>query len=142
MAQPITINDCMRKNPLTIHVDASLVEAVETLLENKLTGLTVTDENGRAVGSLSELDCLKCILNAIYNAGDPTHSRVKDAMRENAEFCGPGDSIVEVAQSMLQSGQRRQSVIENGQLVGQVSSSNILWALMEHSRSKSFESKK
>ncbi len=142
MAQPITINDCMHKNPLTIHVDAPLVQAVESLLEYKLTGLTVTDDEGLAVGSLSELDCLKCILNAIYNAGDPQHSRVKDAMRANPDVCRPGDSIVEVAQSMLQSGQRRQSVIEDGRLVGQVSSSNILWALMEHSRSKSFESKK
>jgi predicted transcriptional regulator len=43
---------------------------------------------------------------------------------------------VEVAQSMLQTRQRRRPVIEAGKLVGQVSSSNILWALMEHSRRK------
>jgi predicted transcriptional regulator len=48
--------------------------------------------------------------------------------------CLPTDSIVEVAQAMLKSRQRRRPVIENGKLVGQVSSSNILWALMEHSR--------
>jgi hypothetical protein len=39
---------------------------------------------------------------------------------------------------MLDSRQRRRPVIENGKLVGQVSSSNVLWALMEHSRRKMF----
>jgi predicted transcriptional regulator len=45
---------------------------------------------------------------------------------------------VEVAQSMLDSHQRRRPVMESGKLVGQVSSSNVLWALMEHSRRKIF----
>ena len=40
---------------------------------------------------------------------------------------------------MLQSRQRRRPVIDDGKLVGQVSSSNILWALMEHSRRKLFK---
>jgi len=56
--------------------------------------------------------------------------------------CAPGDSIVEVAQSMLKSRQRRRPVLENGKLVGQVSSSNVLWALMEHSRRKMFNENK
>ena len=37
---------------------------------------------------------------------------------------------------MLETQQRRRPVIENGKLVGQVSSGNVLWALMEYSRRK------
>jgi hypothetical protein len=37
---------------------------------------------------------------------------------------------------MIDTRQRRNAVIQDGKLVGQVSSSNILWALMEHSRGK------
>ena len=136
MAQPTTIKDCMRRHPLTIHRDASLVHAVEIILENRLTGLTVTDDEGQVVGILSELDCIGATLAAIYNEGDPAHTLVGDAMTAATEFCKPNDSIVEVAQSMLEHQQRRRPVIENGKLVGQVSSSNILWALIEHSRSK------
>ena len=94
----------------------------------------MTDEPGRAVGILSELDCIDTILTAIYNDGDPEHALVRDAMEGNLNVCSPGDSIVEVAQDMLKTRQRRRPVIDNGKLVGQVSSSNILWALMEHSR--------
>ena len=57
-------------------------------------------------------------------------------MTEEIHACGPEESIVEVAQRMIDSRQRRNAVIEGGKLVGQVSSSNVLWALMEHSREK------
>lgn len=136
MPQPTTIRDCMRRNPLTIKLDANLVEAIEIIFEYKLTGRTVTDGSGQVVGILSELDCIKAVLAAIYNDGDPEHSLVKDVMCSEVVTCQPGDSIVEVAQAMLESRQRRRPVIEAGRLVGQVSSSNVLWALMEHSRRK------
>jgi CBS domain-containing protein len=142
MPQPTTIKDCMRRNPFTINQDANLVQAIETLVEYKLTGLTVTDDAGRPVGVLSELDCLEAILASIYNDGDPEHALVREAMTADLNVCAPGDSIIEVAQAMLKTRQRRRPVIQDGKLVGQVSSSNILWALMEHSRRKVVQARK
>ena len=134
MPKPTSIADCMRRNPLTIHSDANIVEAIEIIVENRITGLTVVDGEGNAVGILSELDCVSAVLSAIYNDGDPEHALVRDAMSPDVNACRPSDSIVEVAQSMLETRQRRRPVLEEGKLVGQVSSSNILWALMEYSR--------
>ena len=136
MPEPTKIKDCMRRNPLTINPGANLVQAVETIVDNKLTGLTVCEDDGTVVGILSELDCVKSVLNAIYNDGNPEHSLVKDAMSTDLVTCSAEDNIVEVARSMVDSRQRRRPVLEGGKLVGQVSSSNVLWALMEHSRSK------
>lgn len=136
MPAPNVIKDCMRRNPLTIGRDANLVKAIEMIVEYKLTGLTVTDDEGKAVGILSELDCIRGVLNTLYNDGDPEQALVRDVMSTDLSTCSPGDSIVSVAQDMLDSRQRRRPVLENGKLVGQVSSSNILWALMEHSRRK------
>ena len=110
MPQPTTINDCMRRNPLTINVSANLVQAIEIIVEYKLTGLTVTDDEGRPVGILSELDCLQAILTAIYNDGDPEHAMVRDAMCDDLNVCQATDSLVEVAQSMLSTRQRRRPV--------------------------------
>lgn len=129
----------MRRNPLTIHRDANLVQAIESIVEYKLTGLTVTDDDGIAVGILSELDCIQAVLTALYNEGDPEHTLVRDAMTTDLISCSAEDGIVEVAQSMLETRQRRRPVVQDGKLVGQVSSSNILWALMEHSRRKIFD---
>lgn len=139
MAAPLTINDCMRRNPLTINTSANLVEAIETIVANKLTGITVVDEDGHAVGVLSELDCIRAILTSVYNDGDPEQALVSEVMTRAVNTCKPGDNIIEVAQSMLDTRQRRRPVIEDGRLVGQVSSSNILWALMEHSRRKIYK---
>ena len=141
MPQPTTISDCMHHKPLTVSPGANLVEAIEIITEYKLTGLTVTGESGEIVGILSELDCIKGVLTAVYNDGDPEHSLVRDVMCTDIVSCQPSDSIVEVAQSMLDSRQRRRPVVDKGKLVGQVSSSNVLWALMEHSRRKVFNRK-
>ncbi len=134
MPYPTTIKDCMRRKPLTVKADDSLVAAIDIISEYKLTGLTVTDSEGNVVGVLSEIDCIESVLGAIYNDGDPDHLLVKEAMTADAVTCGPGDSIIDVAQSMLKTRQRRRPVVSGDKLVGQVSSSNVLWALMEHSR--------
>lgn len=135
MSKPTSIRECMRRNPITISKDAPLVQAVERLVEFKLTGLTVVDENGNPCGKLTELDCIKAVLNAIYNDGNPDSTPVVMAMEDDFDTCRPEESIVEVAQRMIDTRQRRNAVVDDqGRLVGQVSSSNILWALLEHSR--------
>lgn len=134
MSKPTSIRDCMYRNPLTVRRDAPLAQAAELLVQFKLTGLTVVDDEGRACGKLTELDCIRAMLNAIYNDGSPDGARVEQAMEEGFHTCSPDESIVEVAQRMLDTHQRRNAVVENGKLVGQVSSSNILWALMSHTR--------
>lgn len=134
MTTPTSIRDCMHRNPLTIGRDAPLVKAIELLVEFKLTGLTVLDTDETPCGKVTELDCIRAVLNAIYNDGNPENVTVAQAMTDEVHACSPDESIVEVAQRMLDTHQRRNAVIQNGKLVGQVSSSNILWALMQHSR--------
>lgn len=136
MTSPTSIRDCMHRNPLTITGTAPLVKAIELLVEFKLTGLTVIDNDGTPVGKITELDCIRAVLNAIYHDGSPENIRVEQAMTEEIHACNPDETIVEVAQRMIDSRQRRNAVIQDGKLVGQVSSSNVLWALMEHSREK------
>lgn len=126
----------MHRNPLTINKNAPLVQAIERLVEFKLTGLTVVNESGEPCGKITELDCIRAVLNAIYNDGNADNQLVEQAMTHEIHACSPEDSIVEVAERMLESHQRRSAVIHNGKLVGQVSSSNILWALMAHSRGR------
>ena len=142
MPQPTTVNDCMRRQPLTIRPETNLVQAVELIVEHRLTGLTVTNEAGAVQGVLSEIDCLRGILTSIYNDGDPEHALVSEVMTRTVNSCSASDSIVEVAQAMLDTRQRRRPVVEDGRLVGQVSCRNILWALMEHSRRKLQDSRK
>ncbi len=137
MPSPTRINDCMHRNPLTIKSDASLMKAISIIVEHKLTGLTVTNDQREVIGILSELDCIQAVLTALYNDGGPDHLQVCDVMVSSVNTCTSDDSIVEVAREMVETRQRRRPVLANGKLIGQVSSNNILWAVMEHSRRKS-----
>ena len=48
MTSPTSIRDCMHRNPLTITGSAPLVKAIELLVEFKLTGLTVVDDEAQS----------------------------------------------------------------------------------------------
>lgn len=134
MGSPSQISDCMHTNPVTARPNDNLASAVQKIIEYRLTGLTVIDEDGGVIGIISELDCLRGALSAIYNDGDPEHVLVHEVMSTDLQVCSPQDGIVEVAQQMLDTRQRRRPVVLDGKLKGQVSSKNILWALMQHSR--------
>ncbi|MDX1736194.1 MAG: CBS domain-containing protein [Halioglobus sp.] len=136
MSKPSLISDCMHNRPVTARADENLQSAVQKLIDYHLTGLTVVNDDGEAIGIISELDCLRGALSAIYNDGDPEHVLVHEVMSTDVSVCSPDDGIVEVAQQMLDSRQRRRPVVKNGKLEGQVSSKNILWALMQHTRRK------
>lgn len=136
METPSHIADCMRTHPITASPNENLASAVQKIIEHRLTGLTVVDEEGRVIGIISELDCLKGALSAIYNDGNPEGVLVHEVMCTDVYCCKPEDGIVEVAQQMLDSRQRRRPVVKDGKLEGQVSSKNILWALMQHTRRK------
>lgn len=138
MPKPSSVQHAMRRNPVTIRADANIAEAIELIVEYKITGLTVTDEQGKVVGVLSEMDCLQAILSSIYNDGDAEQALVAETMVTDVFTCGSQDSIVEVAQEMLKNRHRRRPVVEgDGRLVGQISCNNVLWALLEYSRRKS-----
>ena len=134
MSKPTRVQDCMRRNPVTVTANENLASAVQKIIDHRLTGLTVVDDEDRVVGVISELDCLRGALSAIYNDGDPENVAVHEVMSTDLNTCSPEDGIIEAAQQMLRSRQRRRPVVENGRLVGQVSSKTVLWALMENTR--------
>ena len=112
MSIPFRIEDCMRRNPATISAEASLSDAIQLIQDEKLTGVTVTNEKGCVVGVLSELDCLQGVLSSVYNEGSEGHLRVVDVMCTEVTSCAPDDDIVEVAQSLLKARHRRRPVIK------------------------------
>lgn len=136
MDNPFLIENCMRKNPVTIRPEAKLSEAIQLIMDHRITGLTVTDEEGYVKGIISELDCLKGMLSNVYNDGQNSPDTVADHMCTEVLSCSPDEDIVKVGQSMLAERHRRRPVVKNGKLVGQLSCRNILWAMMSFTEKK------
>ncbi|MEX0740219.1 MAG: CBS domain-containing protein [Pseudohongiella sp.] len=126
MLRSVDLKDYMQEKPVTISPDASLVEAVDLITKNRVSGLCVIGKDGTLLGILSELDCLRGILDATYSQGSV--GQVHEHMTsENINSARISDDIINVATDMLAKGQRRRPVVsETNQLVGQITCRQIL----------------
>ncbi|MDJ0867410.1 MAG: CBS domain-containing protein [Myxococcota bacterium] len=59
------VQEVMTPAPCTVHENASLLEAAETLRERRIGCLPVVDEQGRLSGVLSETDALDALASAL-----------------------------------------------------------------------------
>jgi CBS domain-containing protein len=118
----------MLTNPVRVHGDDNVLNAMQVIIDNKISGVCVVDERENLVGILSELDCLRAVLGSIYNNTSIGH--VKDYMAtENLVVAHPNEDIVDVAQDMLLKNKRRRPVVEDGKLVGQITCRQLLSAV-------------
>lgn len=130
MLRSVSLRDYMLPHPATVHRDASLSDAMAIIIENRVSGLCVVDDRGSLVGILSELDCLRSILGAVYNKSST--GMVRDYMAsDNLIVAHPDEDIVDVAQDMLMNNKRRRPVVENGRLIGQITCRQLLKAVQD-----------
>lgn len=101
--------------------------AIETLLNNRITGAAVVDDDGELVGILSERDCLKTLLHGAYN--NMPLAQVGDYMTKDVETIPPTWDVVAAADFFHQHVYRRLLVVEDGKLVGQITRRDLLRAI-------------
>lgn len=129
MLKSVEVRQYMGSQPVTVKQDMNISEAAQTIVANKVSGVAVVDDEDNLVGMLSELDCLKSIVNSVYADGNSGAALVKDVMTREVEVNHPHDDIVDVAASMLDHKHRRRPIIADGKLVGQITCRQILKAV-------------
>lgn len=129
MLQSIQMKDFMSIDPVILSTDTPLYDAVHVMLENKITGATVLDEERRVVGVVSEVDLLKALEQiSYYNEGD---GKVGDYMTTEVEVIDGNMNIFDVANRLLELKIRRLPVVDHGKFVGQISCRSILQAMKD-----------
>ena len=118
-------------NPVTISSNATIGEATRKIIENKISGIIVVNDQSEVQGMLSELDCLRSLLTEIYNEGETGKAKVSSEMTTPVTSNSPDQDIISVAQNMLDHKQRRRPVLKKGKLIGQVTCRQLLTALVE-----------
>jgi CBS domain-containing protein len=121
------VRDYMVGNLTTFAPDVDVLDAIHELVQHRIAGAPVVNDQGELVGMLSELDCLKVALNAGYYGdwGGP----VSDYMTPDVETVDAEMNIIDLAQKFLDSGFRRFPVLQGNRLVGQISRRDVLRAL-------------
>ncbi len=130
--QASTVRDYMARTLVTFRSETNVLDAVHTLVKNRIAGAPVVDGAGNIVGMLSELDCMKVALHAGYHGeyGGP----VSDYMSTDVRTVNAEMSIVDLAQLFIDTPYRRFPVTQQNRLVGQISRRDVLRALSSLSR--------
>jgi predicted transcriptional regulator len=132
MLKSIKVRDYMTTKLITFRSDVDIFEAIKTLQINRISGAPVVDNNGQIVGILSEGDCLKAIIKDIYY--DKAGGKVSDFMSTDIATIGPQDDIIGVAVEFQKQKRKRFPVLDDGELVGQISQRDVLRAVIEISQ--------
>ncbi len=126
-----TVKKYMATDLITFKPETGIDEAMKIILKHKITGAPVVDDHGRLVGMLSESDCIKTILDGPYNNLPGGTGTVSNYMSRKVVTIDVNKTILELAYEFMNTAYRRFPVIEKGKLVGQISRSDILRAIIK-----------
>lgn len=127
-----TARELMAKRLVTLAPGMSVVEAADILLRHSISGAPVVDPEGQLLGLLSEFDCLRAVASAEYEMD--LHDAAETAGELMTQAChtiGPDLDLFGVAHAFVRLGVRRLPVVEDGELLGQVSRRDALKAAVD-----------
>ena len=131
MEKSFLIKNYMNPNPVTVTPETRICDVIKLILKHKVSGFVIADQSKNYFGVLSELDCLKVTSESIYNEGQNTPSPyAQDIMKTDVATASPNAGLFDILICMLDEGQRRRPVIEDGKLIGQVTCRHLLKAII------------
>jgi CBS domain-containing protein len=121
----------MNHQPTVILSTANIRDAVILMLEKKIIGVSVVDEDHNLAGYLSEQDCVAQMLNVVFHSEEP--GPVHEVMAKDVMTVTPETTVVELAETIITARPKNYPVIDDGKLVGLISRTEVLQALIDNS---------
>ncbi len=116
----------MSKQVLTVTMSTPIYDAMNLLVENKVSGLPVVDDDNNLVGLITEKDILRFLLNKDVT----TDQYVSDYVNRNVSTFGPKDSIIVICEFFINNPFRRVPIVDNGKIVGIVARRDIISVML------------
>jgi len=128
MSRLPTVREFMDRHVQMISPDTDIMDAVDFLLEKRVTGALVANSKGELVGILTEYDCLRLLTHGNEHAEAP-RGKVKDFMTSDVQTIPPTIDIYYCAGLFMNVSFRRFPVVENGRIVGAITRFDLLRAV-------------
>jgi len=109
---------------ITVRQDASIDDAIQLLVANKISGLPVVDEQQALVGVLTQKDVLRLLTEHV--SGEIGNVKVRDLMTSEVVSFSPDDSLIAICDTLLNKNFRRLPLVENGKLVGLIGRGDLI----------------
>jgi CBS domain-containing protein len=122
----LTAGQIMTTNIVTTRPNVSIEAAIDTLLSEEISGLPVTDDDGRLIGVITEF----ALLAVAYDRRVKNHT-VSQHMTREVISVDIEDPISRVADLCIVHRVRRVPVMKDGRLVGIISRRDVLRALIQ-----------
>lgn len=125
----LTAKDIMTREVITVTPSTPLKEFGRICAEDKISGTPVLTVDGRLVGIVSRTDLLERIADARDldpKIAEEVPGEVQDIMQESVVTVPPTTTIDRVAKRMSDERIHRVLVVEKGQLVGIITSLDVL----------------
>ncbi len=155
--RPIVAKDLMSTDVLTVHDDLRVNQLAKFFQDNEITGAPVVNAEGSVVGVVSVVDIARTTPEPAEEAWEtltPTYydrsddprlgqdgvrifhveddpKRVREIMNPQLHSVGEEATVSEIAGRMLRNHVHRLLVIENNELVGVISTSDLLGLLVD-----------
>lgn len=113
---------------VTFHPDQNIQEVIDIMIDKRISGAPVLDEQRKLVGIISEKDCLKVMVDQAYHNLPMSNRKVADYMTAKVKTLASDSDVVEAANEFLNTPVRRLPIVDKGVLLGQVSRRDILKA--------------
>ncbi len=117
----LKVEDIMVEDVITVDSDALVMEAVKLMNKNEIGCLVVT-RRGKAVGIITERDLLKRVIAKLR---DPTKTKVRQIMTKPLIIGDPEMNLEDATKLMFERKIKKLPVIEERNLVGLVSLTDI-----------------
>jgi len=122
----LTVEEVMTKNVISVKKDTPIREAMEIMLEKKISGLPVVEDDTTLVGILSEKDVVSLAYNIVYETDSLEKKKVRNFMTERTVSFDKDDSLFDVCDFFAKNLFRRVPITSNGKLVGIISVPDII----------------
>lgn len=128
----INVRDVMHADVVSVPPNALIEQALDLMLEFKVSGLPVIDDTGTLVGVISEYDALVLICDSTetYWPVEP----VAGLMSTEVESVDVNLQLADLAQVFLNRSVRRLPVTDQGRVVGIVSRRDVIKAIRSERR--------
>ena len=127
----ILVKDYMTKKLITFGPKQSVLEVMQILIDNRISGGPVVNEAHELLGIISEGDCMKQISESRYYNIPMAGATVDKFMVTNVETITDDITIFDAASLFSKTGRKRFPIIFDGKLIGQISRRDVLKAAME-----------
>jgi len=123
--------DIMTKDVVSVRKETPIIEAIEFLIENEVTGMPVVKDDMTLVGVLTEKDALRLF----HTYEDEKNKTVRDFMTRPAVHYSEDESLQAICDFMMINYFRRVPVTsKEGKVVGIISRPDVIRHILRLSR--------